>query len=60
MPGTFDLFGSSHQIFHVLVVLAAISHLFGLIKAFDYHHSHSFLEMCLIDPLARQLKPAFS
>ncbi|KAF1842221.1 HlyIII-domain-containing protein [Cucurbitaria berberidis CBS 394.84] len=38
-PGTFDIWGSSHQIFHVLVVLAAASHLVGLVKAFDYEHS---------------------
>jgi len=37
-PGSFDIWGSSHQIFHVLVVLAAASHLYGLLKAFDYHH----------------------
>ena len=38
-PGRFDIWGSSHQIFHVLVVLAAASHLVGLVKAFDYEHS---------------------
>jgi len=38
-PGRFDIWGSSHQIFHVLVLLAAASHLVGLIKAFDYEHS---------------------
>ncbi|KAF2202355.1 HlyIII-domain-containing protein [Delitschia confertaspora ATCC 74209] len=38
-PGAFDIWGSSHQIFHVLVVLAAASHLVGLIKAFDFEHS---------------------
>ncbi|KZZ95691.1 Hly-III-related protein [Ascosphaera apis ARSEF 7405] len=38
-PGRFDLLGSSHQIFHVLVVLAAMSHLTGLFQAFDYRHS---------------------
>ena len=38
-PGKFDIWGSSHQIFHVLVVLAAISHLVGLVRAFDYEHS---------------------
>ncbi|KAF2788318.1 HlyIII-domain-containing protein [Melanomma pulvis-pyrius CBS 109.77] len=38
-PGAFDIWGSSHQIFHVLVVLAAASHLVGLVKAFDYEHS---------------------
>lgn len=37
-PGKFDIWGSSHQIFHVLVVLAAMSHLVGLVKAFDYEH----------------------
>lgn len=38
-PGAFDIWGSSHQIFHVLVVLAAATHLVGLLKAFDYEHS---------------------
>ncbi|KAF1828931.1 HlyIII-domain-containing protein [Decorospora gaudefroyi] len=38
-PGKYDIWGSSHQIFHVLVVLAAASHLVGLVKAFDYEHS---------------------
>ena len=37
-PGSFDIWGSSHQIFHILVVMAAASHLYGLLKAFDYHH----------------------
>ncbi|KAK0642026.1 hemolysin-III related-domain-containing protein [Cercophora newfieldiana] len=38
-PGSFDIWGSSHQIFHVCVVLAAASHLYGMAKAFDFHHS---------------------
>ena len=38
-PGHFDLWGSSHQIFHVLVVCAAVAHLTGLLRAFDYRHS---------------------
>jgi adiponectin receptor len=38
-PGKFDILGSSHQIFHVLVVCAAASHLTGLLQAFDYRHS---------------------
>jgi adiponectin receptor len=38
-PGKFDLLGSSHQIFHALVVLAAGAHLTGLLQAFDYRHS---------------------
>lgn len=37
-PGKVDTLGSSHQIFHVLIVLAALSHLRGLLKAFDYRH----------------------
>ncbi|KAK5107856.1 hypothetical protein LTR62_000616 [Meristemomyces frigidus] len=38
-PGAFDLYGSSHQIFHVLVVLAASAHLVGLLRAFDHEHN---------------------
>lgn len=38
-PGKFDILGHSHQIFHVLVVLAACAHLKGLLEAFDYRHS---------------------
>ncbi|KAG9240147.1 hemolysin-III channel protein-like protein Izh2 [Calycina marina] len=37
-PGRYDIWGSSHQIFHFLVVLAAISHLYALLVAFDYNH----------------------
>lgn len=40
-PGRYDKVGSSHQIFHVFVVLAAASHLIGLLKAFDYWHGVS-------------------
>ena len=32
-PFKFDIFGSSHQIFHVLVVIAAWLHLNGLLHA---------------------------
>lgn len=39
-PGHFDIWGSSHQIFHVLVLLAAALHLVGLLKAFDYEHRY--------------------
>ncbi|KAK4158072.1 hemolysin-III related-domain-containing protein [Chaetomidium leptoderma] len=37
-PGAFDIWGSSHQIFHVCVLLAAASHVYGMVKAFDFHH----------------------
>ncbi|KAK4227456.1 hemolysin-III related-domain-containing protein [Podospora fimiseda] len=38
-PRTFDLLGSSHQLFHILILFAAAAHLYGMIKAFDFHHS---------------------
>lgn len=40
-PGRFDVWGSSHQIFHVCVLLGAASHLTGAIKGFDYNHDPS-------------------
>lgn len=46
-PGKFDIWGSSHQIFHILVVCAAGAHLTGLLKAFDYRHS-GIAEICQI------------
>jgi adiponectin receptor len=44
-PGRFDIWGSSHQIFHVLVLLAAWTHLIGLLHAFDYRHSATGIRM---------------
>lgn len=44
-PGMFDIWGNSHQIFHVLVLVAAAAHLVGLLKAFDYEHSHRMTMM---------------
>ncbi|KAI1345275.1 hemolysin-III channel protein Izh2 [Xylariaceae sp. FL0016] len=38
-PRTFDIWFSSHQIFHVLILFAAAAHLKGMAKAFDYHHT---------------------
>ncbi|CDW79249.1 adiponectin receptor protein [Stylonychia lemnae] len=48
-PGKFDIFGSSHQLFHVLIVTAALVHYKGAIENFhlrqlstcpvDYHQS---------------------
>jgi len=38
-PRTFDIWGSSHQLFHVLIVIAAAAHLKGMANAFDYHHA---------------------
>ncbi|TGZ81436.1 putative hemolysin-III channel protein Izh2 [Ascodesmis nigricans] len=38
-PGRFDLVGASHQIFHCFVIMAAVSHMWGLVRAFDWAHS---------------------
>ncbi|RPB19327.1 mPR-like GPCR protein [Terfezia boudieri ATCC MYA-4762] len=38
-PGAFDIWGSSHQIFHLLVVSAAAVHLYGIWSAFDYNYT---------------------
>ena len=35
-PGTFDIFGASHQIFHVFVLAAAGLHLIGLLRAAEH------------------------
>jgi len=39
-PGRFDLVGCSHNIFHVLVVLATVVHLVGIWNAFAYNYRH--------------------
>ena len=41
-PGKFDIWGSSHQIFHVLILLAAMSHLIGLLIALHYAQAYSY------------------
>ena len=33
-PGKVDYFGSSHQLFHFLVVIAAVCHYFGCLDAY--------------------------
>lgn len=37
-PGAFDIWGHSHQIFHVLVVVAAMCHLKGLLGSYRVTH----------------------
>jgi len=44
-PGRFDYFFSSHQIFHIFVVLAALSTYVCVRAAFD--HRHSLSGMCM-------------
>ncbi|KAI0023959.1 mPR-like GPCR protein [Xylariomycetidae sp. FL0641] len=39
-PGTFDTWGSPHQVFHVLVVLATVTQLIGVLSAYDYNYHH--------------------
>ncbi|KIW20025.1 hypothetical protein PV08_00600 [Exophiala spinifera] len=37
-PGSFDIWLSSHQVFHVLVVVASLVHLYGVWVAFDWNY----------------------
>ncbi|SCU87536.1 LAME_0D10462g1_1 [Lachancea meyersii CBS 8951] len=37
-PGIFDIWGHSHQLFHVLVVTAALCHLRALMGAYELYH----------------------
>ncbi|UKZ79331.1 hypothetical protein TrVFT333_007081 [Trichoderma virens FT-333] len=39
-PGKFDIYGSSHQLFHILVVFATVTQLIGILDAFDYNYVH--------------------
>ncbi|PVH68027.1 mPR-typeG-protein-coupled receptor [Cadophora sp. DSE1049] len=39
----YDLYGSSHQILHFLVVFAGFIYMFGLLSAFDFIHSQAHL-----------------
>jgi len=38
-PGRFDIWGNSHQIFHIFVLGAVLTHFYGMTKAFDSYHS---------------------
>lgn len=37
-PGWFDIWGQSHQIFHVLMAVGLTVHFYAFVKAFDYTH----------------------
>ena len=39
-PGRFDIWFSSHQFFHVFVVMASLVHLYGVWVAFDWNYEH--------------------
>lgn len=38
-PGKFDVYGSSHQVLHFMVIFAGLAHMFGLIRAYRYYHT---------------------
>ncbi|KAF5875513.1 putative hemolysin-iii channel protein izh2 protein [Botrytis fragariae] len=42
-PGTFDIWGSSHQIFHVAILCAMYTHLTALLQGFTSYHT---LDIC--------------
>ncbi|KAN0060360.1 hypothetical protein ACQY0O_007689 [Thecaphora frezii] len=43
-PGRFDLVGSSHQIFHCLILLAAAAHYVSLRRAYAFWHTVEILD----------------
>ncbi|KAG0179752.1 hypothetical protein DFQ28_002241 [Apophysomyces sp. BC1034] len=38
-PGSFNIWLSSHQIFHICVVIALISHYIGVMRAMEFWHN---------------------
>lgn len=40
-PGKFDIWGSSHQIFHVLVVFGGTVHMLGVWSAYSWNYHHN-------------------
>lgn len=38
-PGLFDVWGQSHQVFHVLMAVGLTVHFSAFVKAFDYAHT---------------------
>ncbi|KAI1335279.1 hemolysin-III channel protein-like protein Izh2 [Xylariaceae sp. FL0016] len=41
-PRTFDIWGASHQIMHVMVVFAALAYVQAVLQAFDFYHQILF------------------
>lgn len=39
-PGRFDIWGASHQVMHIMVVLAALCYTVAIVNSFDYRHRH--------------------
>ncbi|KAI7905934.1 hemolysin-III related-domain-containing protein [Cokeromyces recurvatus] len=46
MPGKFNIFGASHQIFHVCVTIAVLSHYLGVMSAMAFWHDVQNQEFC--------------
>lgn len=44
-PGKYDFLGHSHQIFHILVVIAALCHLKGLLGSYELVHEHLLVKV---------------
>lgn len=40
-PGKFDIWGSSHQIFHILVLVGGTVHMFGVWSAYSWNYQHN-------------------
>ncbi|KAL8846673.1 MAG: hypothetical protein Q9221_008259, partial [Calogaya cf. arnoldii] len=45
-PGKFDIVGTSHQLFHISVAIAATVHFIGLLKAYEFQHNHMQMTIC--------------
>lgn len=43
-PGTFDIFGASHQIFHILILFAAFCHYISIRRAHVFWHTVETIE----------------
>ena len=41
-PGKFDIYGISHKILHVMVLLAALAHMIGQFSSFSHTHDKNF------------------
>ncbi|PYH40983.1 hemolysin III family protein [Aspergillus saccharolyticus JOP 1030-1] len=44
-PGKLDIYGSSHQLFHILVVLATVLHLLGILSSFHYNYCRAYCHL---------------
>jgi len=41
---TFDIFGASHQIMHIMIIIAGLAFLAGMLRAFDNVHSRGVMQ----------------